>query len=262
MGQVTAGKKKVTMELDPKTIDALDRQTRLFFGGKNRGGVVDEAVAAVLDVDPDAAADLYEFCARGALRATLDARAADPVSAIRLRAKAGSFDALRRLLSTSLIDDREEFGEMTMQKENPFKKIELAGGRFEIVPGGTVVLNPAEEGTRRYAWGVWAFDVEAPCDQAGAADGKCVGPIMAYLSDRDDLYKYGQHRPARFVDKADAEDCEAQAAELQSLAISHLDENGYFGGRTYAIGWAKFDMFNPTSPAPMGASAGFQRKAE
>ncbi len=262
MGQVTAGKRKVTMELDPGTIDALDRQTRLFFGGKNRGGVVDEVVGAVLGADPDAAADLYEFCAQGALTARLDARGADPVSAISLRSKADSLDALRRLLSTLLIDDREEFGETKMEKKNAFKKISLADGRFEIVPGSTVVLNPEKEGRRRRAWGVWAFDVEAPCDQAGAADGKCVGPIMAYLSDRDDLYKFGQHRPARFVGQADADDCRAQAAELYELAFKYLDENGYLGGRAYAIGWAMFDMMHSTSTAPMGTSPAFQKKAE
>lgn len=255
MGLVSKGKRKVTVELSPDTIAALDRQTRLYEGTKSRGGVIDDLVSSVLLADTEVAAEVYGYCIKRAMEEGAAAREGDPVAASDHAVKEGSFDALRKTFSTALVDDRSDL-EATMgnDNENGIKKVGLSGGRFELVPAGTVLLNPGLEGKRSHVWGVWAFDVDAPCGLAAAARGKCLGALMAYMSDRVDLYKYGQHKPARFIDAADAEDCKEQAVELQKLAIDQLEKSGATDGKTFVIGWAAFDMMAQTKTVPMGTS--------
>ena len=133
-----------------------------------------------------------------------------------------------------------------------FEKVMLSGGRLELVPAGTVLLNPALEGRRARIWGVWAFDPDAPCDLVGAANGKCLGPLMAYLSDRDDVWKFGQEVPARFASAVDAGDCMAQALELQTLALGQIEQLVVDVRRPFAFGWAMFDMASNAKTARMG----------
>lgn len=141
-----------------------------------------------------------------------------------------------------------------MDADQKFKRVMLSGGESELVPGGTVLLNPDLEGKRAHVWGVWAYDVDAPCDLVGAADGKCLGSLMAYMSDRDDLWKCGQHKPARFVDATDAEDCKMQSAELFELAFEQVDKSGAAAGKTFVIAWAMFDMMAQAKTVPVGTS--------
>lgn len=260
MGLVSKGKRKVTVELSPDTIAALDRQTRLYDDTKSRGGVIDDLVSSVLLVDTEVAAEVYGFCIRRAMEEGAAAREGDPVSASNHAVKEGSFDALRKAFSTALVDDRSDL-EATMENGNVggVKKVGLSGGKLELVPAGAVLLNPDLEGARAHVWGVWAFDVDAPCDLVGAADGKCLGPLMAYMSDRDDLWKFGQHKPARFIDEADAEDCKCQVSELQGLALDRLKDSGADAGKTFVIGWAMFDMMAQSRTAPMGTSFAFSK---
>lgn len=255
MGLVSKGKRKVTVELSPDTIAALDRQTRLYEGTKSRGGVIDDLVSSVLLADTEVAAEVYGYCLKRAMEEGSAARAGDPVSASDHTVKESSFDALRKTFSTALVDDRSDL-EATMGNDsaNSVKKVSLSKGGFELVPAGTVLLNPGLEGKRSHVWGVWAFDADAPCDLAGAADGKCLGPLMAYMSDRGDLWKFGQHKPARFIDAADAEDCKEQAIELQKLALDEIEKSGAADGKAFVIGWAIFDMMAQTKTVPMGTS--------
>lgn len=141
-----------------------------------------------------------------------------------------------------------------MASNQAVKRIELLDGRFEIVPGSTVLLNPELEGRRSHVWGVWALDMESPCDLNGAASGKCLGPLMAYMSDREDLWKFGKHKRARFIDEADAEDCRSQTFELQKLTLDLIDKSGATDGRTFVIAWAMFDMMSKEKTVPMGTS--------
>lgn len=255
MGMVSKGKRKVTVELSPDTIDALDRETRLYYGTKGRGGIIDDLVSAVLLADTEVAAEVYGYCIQRAMEEGRLARTDDPIASTAHAVKEASFDALRRTLSTSLADDRVDL-EATMEnsKDCGIRKVNLSGGKSELVPGGTVLLNPDLEGKRAHVWGVWAYDVDAPCDLVGAADGKCIGSLMAYMSDRDDLWKCGQHKPARFVDAADAEDCKRQAAELFELAFEQVDKSGAAAGKTFVIAWAIFDMMSQAKTVPVGTS--------
>ena len=127
-------------------------------------------------------------------------------------------------------------------------RIRLADGRVEAVPHSTVLLNPELEGRRAHLWGVFAFDLDT------TAGLRTIGPYMAYLSDRDDLWLFGQHEPARFVNEADADACMAQAVELQELALCHLAESGADEGRPFAIGWSSIDRMHEWGFSPIGTS--------
>lgn len=265
MGLVSKGKRKVTVELEPDTIAAIDRQVRLFEETKSRGSVIDELVAAVLEADTDAAAEVYSFCLQRSIEEDAKIAEADPVSASSLRVKSAAFDALRKTFSTALIDDRDDLLEDSMAANNgdtntgrALKGVKLSSGRPEIVPSTTALLNPSLEGKRSHLWGVWAYDIDVPCDLRGAADGGCLGPLMGYLSDRDDLWKFGQHKPARFIDEADANDCKTQVLELQELALDLLKRTGATGDKTFVIAWAMFDMLAAESTTPMGTSFAIQ----
>lgn len=140
-----------------------------------------------------------------------------------------------------------------MVSNQTVKRIELLDGRFEIVPGSIVLLNPELEGERARLWAVWAYEADAPCDIDGVLSGRGLGPLMGYFSDREDLWKFGQHKPARFIDAADAEDCRSQAFELQELALDLLDREDATGGKMFVIAWGMFDMF-ASGPMPVGTS--------
>lgn len=265
MGATSKGKRKVTIELDSRTIDALERQARLYDGTRGRGSLIDEVVISVLMADAEAAAEVYGFCIRRAIEDNVEADKSDPVTASRLRNRAASFDALRKVFSTALVDDRADLlGESMVDRETNadiggFRIVRLSGGRREAVPSSISLLNPELEGEAERLWGVWAFDVDDPCDLVGASEGRCVGQLMGFLSDRDDLWKFGQHAPARFIDESDAEDCKAQVLEMQRLAINALDESGAVGDRTVVLAWAMYDMMSTESVIPMGTGFPFER---
>ncbi|OUN41801.1 hypothetical protein [Enorma massiliensis] len=130
-----------------------------------------------------------------------------------------------------------------------FIGIKLSNGRVEIVPGSLVLLNPELEGKRRRVWGVWAFDALAPCDLVGAAEGRCLGPLMGYLSDRDDLWRRGSHR---FEGRSDASERRLQVLSMLLLAIATLEQSGAVEGEEYGLAWAMFDMASTGGLIPMG----------
>lgn len=272
MGLVTKGKKKATIELAPETIAAIDRQVNLYEGTRGRGSVIDELVLSVLEADSEVAAEVYAFCLERSYENKSKAREADPISASNFEVKARSYDALRQIFSRALFDDIErlsegvELGDFNHGEGNPankgFKAIKLAKDRFEIVPRHTVVLNPSREGEAMYAWGVWAFDVESPCGFMDAAHGDGVGPIMAYLSDRNDLWKFGQHKPARFVDENDVEECRKDAVELHNLAIEEISKHGGLEGKTFVVAWMMLDMFGAEQTVPVGTGFAIRKREE
>ncbi len=268
MGLVSKGKHKITVELKPDTISAIDRQVRLFEGTKSRGSVIDDLVSSVLEADFMAAAEVYEFCLKRWIEEKAKIADADPVSANDIKVKSEAFDALRKTFSTALIDDKpdikpdikEEDMESKNSKKNKgpdIKAVKLSGDRFELVPSTLVLLNPSLEGKRAHLWGVWAYDVDHPCDLCGAGYGKCLGPLMGYFSDRNDLWKCGQHKPARFIDEADANDCMNQGGELMKLAAELIIETGAAGDKTIVVAWAMFDMMSTELTTPMGTSFAF-----
>lgn len=139
-----------------------------------------------------------------------------------------------------------------MAESLQFNGIKLSNGRVEIVPGSLVLLNPELEGKGRRVWGVWAFDALAPCDLAGAAEGRCLGPLMGYLSDRDDLWKRrGGGRPS-FEGGADASERRLQVLDMLLLAIATLERSGAVEGEEYGLAWAMFDMASTDGLIPMG----------
>lgn len=262
MGLVTKGKKKVTIELAPETVAAVDRQVNLCEGARSRGSVIDETVLSVLEADSEVAAEVYAFCLKRSYENKRKAKEADLVSASDFEVKAHSYDALRKVFSRALFDDIERLSEgVELEGLNHggnralyggIKAIELANGRFEIVPSRTVMLNPSREGKAMYVWAVWAFDVESPCGFLDAACGNSVGPLMAYLSDRNDLWKLGQRKPARFVDKNDVEECRRDAVELRNLAVEEINNHGGFEGRTFVLAWEMLDMLGPEKTVSVG----------
>lgn len=265
-GSVAHGKRKLTVDVEPSTVDELNRQSRLYFGERSKGSFVDEAVANTFALDPVVAGEVYGLCmAKIAEFGRQANEAGDPIHGAELRNRCDAFRALSRAVSRALFDDRDNdagwnppdgqriVGGSEMN-ETKFRSVKLSGGRFEVTPGDIVVLNPSLEGARARLWAVWVYDVENPCDLSGAANGGCLGPLMAYLSDRDDLWKLGQHKPARFIDEADAEDCKEQVEELQELALDQIEKSGAADGKTFAIGWAMFDMMSPEKTVPMGTS--------
>lgn len=272
MGLVTKGKKKATIELAPETMAAIDRQVNLYEGTRSRGSVIDEVVLSVLEADSEVAAEVYAFCLERSYENKNKAREADPISASDFEAKACSYDALRKVFSRALFDDIERISEGVEledlnhgEKGNApwgVKAIKLANGRFEIVPSHTVLLNPSREGEAMYAWGVWAFDVESPCGFMDAAYGNSVGPLMAYLSDRNDLWKFGQHKPARFVDENDVEECRKDVIELHNLAIKEINKLSGLEGKTFVVAWAMFDMFATEQKVPVGTSFALRKRGE
>lgn len=130
--------------------------------------------------------------------------------------------------------------------------IRLSGGRIEIVPANLMLLNQELEGERRYVWGIWAFDAFAPCDLVGAAEGRCLGPLMGYLSDRDDLWRYGGGGRERFAGRADASECGIQVLDMLLLAAVALERSGAVEGEMYGLAWAMFDMTSTADFVPMG----------
>lgn len=262
MGLVSKGKHKLTIELKPDTISAIDRQVRLFEDTKSRGSVIDELVSTVLEADTDAASEVYAFCLQRLIEENAKIASADPVSANAIRVKSAAFDALRKTFSKALIDDRHNLLEVGMDSNDSktnemraLKIVKLSDGVSEIVPRTTVLLNPSLEGNLAHLWGVWAYDIDSPCDLYGAIDGRCLGPLMAYLSYRDDLWKCGQHKLEHFIDEADAKDCMSQAAELQRLALDTLNKAEAIGDKTIVIAWAMLDMMSTGSMTHISTSS-------
>lgn len=253
MGVVSKGKSKATVELRPETLALIDRNVRLYQGTRSRGAVIDALASSVLGIDTSAAADVYGFCMQSYLDAEEQARASDPIKAQALRNKALGFRGLAKALSTALVDDFEDSekgGNMSFKKVNPmpFSAVRLDGGVVMPVPRGSVILNDEKEGEAAVAWCVWAYDTSNPCALDGAVRGKCEGPAMVYLSDRDDLYKFGQHKPAAFAGPEDAEDCKAQTMELQELAVSYLSGISALGDGTYQLAWANLMCLRDEGP--------------
>ena len=142
-----------------------------------------------------------------------------------------------------------------------FRAVKLSGGRFEVVPDALVLLNPDAEGKRAFVWGVWCCEADRPCDQVGACEGRAVGPVMGYLSDRDDLWKLPQHGLGAFEADGDALECGSQVAELQRLALAELTGRGLLAGGPYVMAWAAFDMWHADRPTRAGVGVPFQRRA-
>lgn len=279
MGNRTKGKKRLTIEVTQETIDLLERQVRLYFDTRSKGTVIDELVASVLGQDSDVAGEVYGFCMGRTLDLDAEARgAADAMAADAVRLKAEAFRDIAKAFSTSLVDDRPtseykapasvwgggaavEYDSEVRMEDGKFRGVKLSGGRFEIVPGGAVLLNPDEEGKRDYAWAVWACEEGKPCNFGEAGhEGKGIGPVMVYLSDREDLYVFGQHKPARFASDADGADCQAQTGELLMLALDAIEANGGTGGKAFFVAWQKLDMMNPNGRAEVGTSPVFEKK--
>lgn len=116
-----------------------------------------------------------------------------------------------------------------MKTFGKFCSVRLRNGRFEVVPGGIVILNAEQEGRRSHLWAVWAMDCTAPCDMAGAAEGRCVGPLMGFLSDRSDL---DPRKPENAP----------EATSLIDKALTELTHKGALRTRDYSLAWARFDM--------------------
>lgn len=133
-----------------------------------------------------------------------------------------------------------------MMRDGKFGSVRLAGGRFEIVPSELVLLNGEHEGSRAHLYGVWAFDCTRPCDMAGAAEGRCVGRMMGYLSDSPDL-------DPRLPENAE------DASAMVDAALQELVREGALGGGDYSLAWAKFDMTRPSSVCRMYIGASFTK---
>ena len=139
-----------------------------------------------------------------------------------------------------------------------FALVRLSGGRCRIVPGSLVLLNPEHEGARAHIWGVWAHAADEACDLTDAAAGRCEGPLMGYFSDRDDLWKFGQHGTVTFRDRDDSADCKEQALILQLSALGCLTRAGMEAEGPLVLAWALLDTAGPDLTTPMGTSFAFE----
>lgn len=144
-----------------------------------------------------------------------------------------------------------------MSPTSKFSGIKLSEGRLEIVPASLVLLNPGLEGRRRHIWGIWAFDIEEPCDLVGAAEGRCLGPLMGYLSDRDDLWKHGRDGQTGFANRGIASNRRCQTLDMLLQAMAALEQSGSASGKVFGLAWAMFDMTSPDCPIPMGSTGPF-----
>lgn len=139
------------------------------------------------------------------------------------------------------------------------KPIRLADCRAELVPDDIILINPELEDKAAYIYCVWVTNARNPCDQAEACGGHALGPIYAYLSDRDDLHVFGQHVPAVFKDRADAEACNQQVMELEEYVLRHFDADDHPKVEVFIICWMKFDMIHPGKSKSIGTSCAFSK---
>lgn len=116
-----------------------------------------------------------------------------------------------------------------MKTFGKFCSVRLKGGRFEVVPRDIVILNAGQEGHRSHLWAVWAMDCAAPCDMTGAAEGRCAGPLMGFLSDWSDL---DPRKP----------ESAPETASLIDGALRELSRTGALRTGDYSLAWARFDM--------------------
>jgi hypothetical protein len=87
-------------------------------------------------------------------------------------------------------------GQIGFESRPGLKEVVLADDRMEVVPANLQLLNPHEEGKRRYLYFVWATTPERagePDTLRECAEGRGLCRPFGWLTDYEDLYMIGRH---------------------------------------------------------------------
>ena len=102
-----------------------------------------------------------------------------------------------------------------------FRRVELAGGRMQIAPGGIRLLNPEREGDARHLYLVWAYKDGEQAGLDAAVGGGALGPFMGFFTDYEELYAMGRHDVVPLRDHF--EEMRGDFVELMRLVIDAVD---------------------------------------
>lgn len=206
MAGISKGKKRLTLELRPDTLDELDAFSNEI--GKSRGAIIDELVAAFVKCDPRVATELCIECQKRSIRTLDEARGTSSgLERQSLEAVANSYRSLSsqfRLLSGS-----NELSPGSIE----YAIVPLAVDGREVVPSSMTLINPADTLSCEYLYMSWFMSPDHPCDQTQAWNGESPGGLFGFASTRNDLYKYGQAQ-ARFKSRDEQRSCALEARVL------------------------------------------------
>lgn len=205
----TKGKQRVTLELSPKSLDALGDVKRR--NGTAQGATIDHLIDTFLDLDPFIAAQLHEFCQ--------DQTAALGHSGV-------PHDAIQRTIDSRRESEWEKLSQHFSQVANAgtlteselsslgLTVVALADGRRELAPAGSLIINPDAGDLATSPYLSWYFIPEEPKGYLDAWRGCTVGGTFVYLSSRTDLHLFGKSQPLRFRSTEEQNACSQEARQL------------------------------------------------
>lgn len=146
-------------------------------------------------------------------------------------------------MNTSYIYDFIDF-----ESKPGLKEVFLADGRTEVVPSNLQILNPSEEGKRRFLYFVWAMPPEragAPGTLDECAEGRGLCRPFGWLTDFEDLFKIGRHDAPMLRERYDLvkKDYLAMAQALAEAVDRELSKGTWW---TYA--WMRCDSVGGDTP--------------
>ena len=135
-----------------------------------------------------------------------------------------------------------------------FRRVELAGGRAQIVPAEINLLNPQREGEAGYLYFVWPFIEGDLVDLGAAIKGQAAFPLSGYFTDYVDLYAMGRHDTPLL--RPHFEEMQADFFELMELVIAAVEPDIPKGAK-WSYAFCLFDYF--CAEVPVGTGFGFQK---
>ncbi|WP_417333622.1 hypothetical protein [Gordonibacter urolithinfaciens] len=214
---LTKGKKRLTLELKPSTLDLLEGYSNRV--EISRGQAIDDLTEKFVGMNPKIAGAMYATCIQKASEASLSAaRAKDGIAlheAEQLRSEYLNLADHFSVLATAQPSSTTDLAEVG------FKTILLSRGNKEIVPQEMHLINPADEGSGDYLYQSWYMNPSEPCDQMQAWRGEAPGGLFGFISKRDDLHLFGQETPALFKNETEHDKCAAEAQKLIGFMVAN-----------------------------------------
>ena len=253
---LTKGKKRVTLELRPSTLDLLEGYSNRI--EISRGQTIDDLTEKFIGMNPKIAGAMYATCIQKASDASLSAaRASDGIAlheAEQLRSEYLNLADHFSILATSQPNRTSDLAEVG------FKTILLSQDNKEIVPQEMRLINPADEGSCDYLYQSWYMNPSEPCDPMQAWRGEAPGGLFGFLSKRDDLHLFGQEAPAFFKNEDEHDNCAAEAQKLIGFMVANSKR--IFAEYTFdrlQFAWALVSTLG-TAQSKIGFSFAYERR--
>lgn len=256
MAGVTKGKNRITLDMEPEALKALDAFVEMSDG--SRGPTIDSLVKLFISLDPAVCVDLYSYCQ-------------DQIANKRAAILAENNGILRQSLEQQLYTYQtlaQHFAKLIPAEDSATDlsaigctHLELADGRVELVPLSMAIMNPQDAPICKNMYIAWFMDAENPVDQNQAWQGESLDNLYGFASNRSDLHEYGQ-KQATFKSKEEQRACRGEAMTLIKFLLSQVarifNENEGVNALQYA--WTELSNIG-ISTSQIGLSSIIQRKS-